>query len=218
MFRAQAERHPGGTAVRQGDEARIYRELRAAAEELAGRLYRRGVRPRTPVAVHMERGVHAVVALLAVLRLGATYVPLDVHHPLERSRAALRAAGATCVLVCGDAPFEDAEAVDLLRPEPGEEVPVTAPSPALDDHPLPAKVHSLQELIGQLLNTTAMTISRVVKSVRPVLDWHGVHTPASSARAREQLHVCQSLSQKRRCRPRRHYRSPSRLRYRRPWA
>ncbi|MFE6828298.1 AMP-binding protein [Streptomyces sp. NPDC057690] len=133
MFRAQAERHPGGTAVRQGDEARTYRELHAAAEQLAGRLYRRGVRPGTPVAVHMERGVHAVVALLAVLRLGATYVPLDVHHPLERSRAALRAADATCVLVCGDAPFEDAEAVDLLRPEPGEEVPATAPSPALDD-------------------------------------------------------------------------------------
>ncbi|KPI23543.1 Phenylalanine racemase (ATP-hydrolyzing) [Actinobacteria bacterium OV320] len=133
MFRAQAERHPGGTAVRQGDEARTYRELHIAAEELAGRLYRRGARPGTPVAVHMERGVHAVVALLAVLRLGATYVPLDVHHPLERSRAALRAAGATCVLVRGDAPFEDAEAVDLLRPEPGEEVPATAPSPALDD-------------------------------------------------------------------------------------
>ncbi|OQR65833.1 hypothetical protein B6E66_01785 [Streptomyces maremycinicus] len=133
MFRVQAERHPARTAVRQGDQARTYRELHAAVEELAGRLYRRGAGPGTPVAVHMERGVHAVVALLAVLRLGATYVPLDVHHPLERSRGALRAAGASCVLVCGDASLDDAEAVDLLRPEAGEEVPATAPSPAPDD-------------------------------------------------------------------------------------
>ncbi|MFE7929467.1 AMP-binding protein [Streptomyces sp. NPDC057456] len=133
MFRAQAGRHPGRTAVRQGAEARTYRELRATAEELAARLYRRGVRPGTPVAVYTERGVHAVGALLAVLRLGATYVPIDVHHPLERSRAALRAVGATCLLACGDVPFDGVEAVDLLRPEPGEEVPATAPLPAPDD-------------------------------------------------------------------------------------
>ncbi|WP_314222763.1 AMP-binding protein [Streptomyces zaehneri] len=133
LFRAQAERHPGRTAVRQGDEACTYRELHAAAEKSAALLHRRGVRSGTPVAVYVERGVHAVSALLAVLRLGATYVPLDVHHPLERSRAALRAAGATCVLVCGDAPFEGVEAVDLLRPEPGDEVPATAPPPAPDD-------------------------------------------------------------------------------------
>ncbi|GGQ66299.1 hypothetical protein Saso_47470 [Streptomyces asoensis] len=133
MFRVQAERHPGRTALRQGAEGRTYRELHLFAEELAGRLYRRGVRPGTSVAVHIERGIHAVGALLAVLRLGAAYVPLDVHHPPERSRGALRESGATCVLVCGEAPFEDVEAVDLLRPKPREEVPATAPSPALDD-------------------------------------------------------------------------------------
>ncbi|MFI5476961.1 AMP-binding protein [Streptomyces cacaoi] len=133
MFRAQAERHPGRTAVRHGAEACTYRELHSTAEELAARLYRRGVRPGTPVAVYTERGLHAVGALLAILRLGATYVPIDVHHPPERSRAALRAVGATCLLACGDVPFDCVEVVDLRRPEPGEEVPATAPLPAPDD-------------------------------------------------------------------------------------
>ncbi|MEU1520545.1 ISAzo13 family transposase [Streptomyces sp. NPDC005811] len=44
--------------------------------------------------------------------------------------------------------------------------------------------HSLQELLGQLFNTTAMTISRAVKDVRPLLEPHGVYMPASTARFR----------------------------------
>ncbi|MGV9938588.1 AMP-binding protein [Streptomyces sp. NPDC003401] len=132
-FRAQADSRPGRTAVRHGAEARTYGELRSAVENLAARLHRRGVRPGTPVAVYAERGVHAVDALLAVLRLGATYVPIDVHHPPERSRAALHAVGAALLLSCGDVPFDGIETVDLRSPEPGGTVPADAPAPAPDD-------------------------------------------------------------------------------------
>jgi hypothetical protein len=44
--------------------------------------------------------------------------------------------------------------------------------------------HARQELLGQLFNTTAMTISRAVKDVRPLLEAHGVTVPASTARFR----------------------------------
>ncbi len=44
--------------------------------------------------------------------------------------------------------------------------------------------HALQELLGQLFHTTAVTISRAVKDVRPLLDAHGVTVPASTARFR----------------------------------
>ncbi|SOD81933.1 Helix-turn-helix of DDE superfamily endonuclease [Streptomyces sp. 1222.2] len=44
--------------------------------------------------------------------------------------------------------------------------------------------HSLQELLGQLFNTTAMTISRAVEDVRPLLEANGVCLPASTARSR----------------------------------
>lgn len=44
--------------------------------------------------------------------------------------------------------------------------------------------HALQELLRQLFNTTAMTISRAVKDVRPLLEAHGVTVPASTARFR----------------------------------
>ncbi|MEU0843074.1 transposase family protein [Streptomyces sp. NPDC005962] len=53
--------------------------------------------------------------------------------------------------------------------------------------------HSLQELLGQLFNTTAITISRAVKDVRPLLEAHGVHIPASSARFRTPADITRFL-------------------------
>ncbi|MFH9009610.1 hypothetical protein ACH4E5_41085 [Streptomyces afghaniensis] len=48
-------------------------------------------------------------------------------------------------------------------------------------------------LLGQLFNTTAMTISRAVKDVRPLLEAHGVHLPASTARFRTRDDVARFL-------------------------
>ncbi|WP_413803699.1 ISAzo13 family transposase [Streptomyces iranensis] len=54
--------------------------------------------------------------------------------------------------------------------------------------------HSLQELLGQLFDTTAMTISRAVKDVRPLLDAHGIHIPASTARFRTPADITRYLA------------------------
>ncbi|MEU1185997.1 ISAzo13 family transposase [Streptomyces sp. NPDC005820] len=53
--------------------------------------------------------------------------------------------------------------------------------------------HSLQELLGQLFNTTAMTISRAVQDVRPLLEPHGVYMPASTARFRTPADITRFL-------------------------
>ncbi|MFF0449937.1 hypothetical protein ACFYT4_26595, partial [Streptomyces sp. NPDC004609] len=49
------------------------------------------------------------------------------------------------------------------------------------------------DLLGQLFNTTAMTISRAAKDVRPLLEAHGVYLPASTARFREPQPSLQSV-------------------------
>ncbi|XLX13092.1 transposase family protein [Streptomyces flavusporus] len=51
-----------------------------------------------------------------------------------------------------------------------------------------------QELLGQLFNTTAMTISRAVKDVRPLLESHGARIPASTARFRTPADVARFLT------------------------
>lgn len=61
-----------------------YAELNRQSHQLAGHLRARGVLPGDRVGLGLERGLHVPVALLAVLRAGATYVPLDPRYPAER--------------------------------------------------------------------------------------------------------------------------------------
>ncbi|MFE9434371.1 amino acid adenylation domain-containing protein [Streptomyces sp. NPDC006640] len=83
-FAAQAQRTPDAVAVRCAGRELSYRELDEQANQLAHRLAGLGVQREAPVAVLMERSVDLVVALLAVLKAGAFYLPLHSGYPLER--------------------------------------------------------------------------------------------------------------------------------------
>ncbi|MGW3829388.1 amino acid adenylation domain-containing protein, partial [Streptomyces sp. NPDC005071] len=83
-FAAQAVRSPDAVAVRCAGRELSYRELDERSNVLAHRLLGAGVGPEVPVAVLMERSVDVVVALLAVLKAGAFYLPLHSGYPRER--------------------------------------------------------------------------------------------------------------------------------------
>ncbi|WP_236170226.1 amino acid adenylation domain-containing protein, partial [Pseudomonas parasichuanensis] len=67
-----------------GSEQLDYRQLNARANRLAHHLVRLGVGPEVRVGVAMPRGMAMLTALLAVLKAGGTYVPLDPDYPAER--------------------------------------------------------------------------------------------------------------------------------------
>ncbi|AXX31941.1 amino acid adenylation domain-containing protein [Actinosynnema pretiosum subsp. pretiosum] len=79
-----AKRTPDAVAVEFGDRRTTYRELNAAANALARALVRRGVGPERVVAVVVRRSTELVVALLAVLKAGGAYLPVDPDHPRDR--------------------------------------------------------------------------------------------------------------------------------------
>ena len=82
LLTAQAARTPDAAAVvAQGVPVLTYRELDARAGRLARLLAERGVGPESVVAVSVPRSVELMVALLAVVRAGAAYLPLDPDHP-----------------------------------------------------------------------------------------------------------------------------------------
>ncbi|MFL6199420.1 MAG: amino acid adenylation domain-containing protein [Thermoanaerobaculia bacterium] len=81
---AQARRTPDALAVVQGDREITYRELDARADRLAGDLRARGVEPETVVAIHLRKSPEAILAVLAVLKAGGAYLPLDPEYPEER--------------------------------------------------------------------------------------------------------------------------------------
>jgi amino acid adenylation domain-containing protein len=88
-FEARAAQAPDRAALTFGPDTLTYGELNARANRLARRLRDLGARPETPVGVCLDRGAEMVVAVLAVQKAGAAYVPLDPTYPRERIRAVL---------------------------------------------------------------------------------------------------------------------------------
>ncbi|SCL55820.1 non-ribosomal peptide synthetase [Micromonospora chersina] len=119
MVAAQAARTPEAEAVRHGDRTLSYRQLDEAANRLARVLLHRGVTREDRVGVCLPRTPELVVALLAVLRAGAAYVPLDPAYPPARVAFMAADSGVRLVLTRADLAgrFPDtAVAVDRLDP------------------------------------------------------------------------------------------------------
>jgi len=89
---------PDACALVFEDQLIGYRELDARTRRLAARLHEAGVGQGDIVALGMPRSVELMVALVAILRLGAAYLPLDLSHPHDRLAAILKAAGPRAVL------------------------------------------------------------------------------------------------------------------------
>ncbi|MFD3939575.1 amino acid adenylation domain-containing protein, partial [Streptomyces sp. NPDC058611] len=83
-FAARVASQPDAPALRFGDEYLTYEELDRRANRLANVLISRGVRPEAAVAVFMERSDSLAVAVLAVLKTGAAYVPIHPSYPAAR--------------------------------------------------------------------------------------------------------------------------------------
>ncbi|MEF9674130.1 AMP-binding protein [Pseudomonas sp. PCH446] len=77
LFEAQVERTPDALALVHGGKRLSYRELNEQANRLAHALRKQGVQPDSRVGICVERGTEMVVGLLAILKAGGGYVPLD---------------------------------------------------------------------------------------------------------------------------------------------
>jgi pristinamycin I synthase-3/4 len=120
---ARATLAPDAPAVVSDAGTLTYAELDAHAAALAVRLREAGAAPGAPVGVCVERGPRVLVALLAVWKAGAVYLPLDPSHPAERLSFLLRDSGAELV-VAGEGE------ADRFAEFPGVRVVETPLSPA----------------------------------------------------------------------------------------
>ncbi|MER5733999.1 amino acid adenylation domain-containing protein [Streptomyces sp. NPDC002138] len=98
LFDAQVAAAGDAVAVVAGDVEVTYAELDARADRLARYLVQRGVGAESLVGVCLERGVDLMVAVLAVLKAGGAYLPLDPGYPAERIAFMLEDAGPVVVL------------------------------------------------------------------------------------------------------------------------
>jgi amino acid adenylation domain-containing protein len=98
LFEAQAARTPNVEAVVCNGERLTYGELNVAARVWAHHLITRGVSPGARIGICVERSVNFIIGILAVLKTGAAYVPIDADFPAERVAHMLGDAGVDVLL------------------------------------------------------------------------------------------------------------------------
>jgi amino acid adenylation domain-containing protein len=113
MLREAAALRPDHTAVVFENRKLNYRELTHRIEAVATGLVQRGIASGSLVAIRMARSEDLLVAMLAVLHAGGTYVPLDPMHPAYRLRMILEDAAPSLLIT--DAAGESAEIIDPAR-------------------------------------------------------------------------------------------------------
>ncbi|MEU8928175.1 amino acid adenylation domain-containing protein, partial [Kitasatospora sp. NPDC048545] len=98
LFEAQAGRTPDAVAVESDGTRLSYRELNLRANRLAHLLAARGAGPERVVALAVERSEQWITAMLAILKAGAAYLPLDPEYPADRIRHMLEDAAPDLVI------------------------------------------------------------------------------------------------------------------------
>uniref|UniRef100_UPI00202EDC45 amino acid adenylation domain-containing protein n=1 Tax=Streptomyces sp. MSC1_001 TaxID=2909263 RepID=UPI00202EDC45 len=121
LFEAQAARSPEAVAVVYGGTELSYGELNARANRLARQLIALGAGPERLVALALPRTEEMLVGLLAVLKSGAAYLPVDLAYPAERIALMLDDAGPALLLTDGPTArtLPDTDLPRLLVDDPG---------------------------------------------------------------------------------------------------
>lgn len=130
-FEEQARRHPDAPAVAQGRDVLTYVALDARANRLAHALRRLGVTTETLVGIHLPRSIDVVVTMLAALKAGGAFLPLDDAYPPDRVAFMIEDAKPLCVVTTSElaARLPEGARTLLLDAEAGaiEREPATPP-------------------------------------------------------------------------------------------
>jgi amino acid adenylation domain-containing protein/non-ribosomal peptide synthase protein (TIGR01720 family) len=136
LFEAQVTAAPAAAAVLFEDRSLTYRELDERANRLARVLVGRGVGPETVVGVAVRRSPEWCVAVLAVMKAGGAYLPLDPAYPADRLTFMMEDSGTGLILVDGETvgrlPRLGAEQLRLDTPELAAELAAADPAPLTD--------------------------------------------------------------------------------------
>jgi natural product biosynthesis luciferase-like monooxygenase protein len=128
-FEARVDTSPAAVALTGGGRSLTYAELDRRANRVAHKLIALGAGPDRLVAVHLERSLDLVVALLGVLKAGAAYVPVDPEYPEARKALMIEDSGARLVICDRTARFPGVDATLVYLTE--DDLPADDSRPAL---------------------------------------------------------------------------------------
>ncbi|MEU5062827.1 amino acid adenylation domain-containing protein [Streptomyces virginiae] len=183
-FDRAADRDPGRTALVARGRTMTFGDLRDRSRAVAGVLAGRGIGPETTVGLAVPRSLDSIVALFAVLRTGAAYVPLELDHPDERIAAIVADARPQVILTVAAVSPRLArlpgDLIELDRPLP-EAAPFTTFAPD-DPHRLRHPAYTIytsgstgrpKGVVTEYAGLTNMLINHQRRIFEPVLAEHG---------------------------------------------
>ncbi|MET7647458.1 amino acid adenylation domain-containing protein [Streptomyces sp. NPDC005426] len=180
-FDVAADRDPQRVALVAHGRAMTFAQLQDRSRAVAGVLAARGIGPERSVALAIPRSLDSIVALFAVLRVGAAYVPLELDHPDERIAAIVDAARPDVILtVSAVSPRLTGELIELDRPLPAA-VPYRTFAPDDPDrlrHPAytiftSGSTGKPKGVVTEYAGLTNMLINHQRRIFEPVLAEHG---------------------------------------------
>ncbi|KAG0211821.1 hypothetical protein BGX28_007411, partial [Mortierella sp. GBA30] len=115
LFVDYAEKTPEAIAIVHNDKVLTYLELNALSDRLAYKLVEAGVKHGDFVAILLQRSIELVAAQLAVLKVGAAYVPIDSKAPVDRQAFIVRDSSAVLLITDADTEIPSALALPLFR-------------------------------------------------------------------------------------------------------
>ncbi|GAA2477051.1 amino acid adenylation domain-containing protein [Streptomyces longisporus] len=125
LFEARAAESPASVAVGDGTTSLTYRQLDDRANRLARVLSSHGAGPGRIVAFSLPRSVDLAVAVLAVLKAGAAYLPLDPEHPADRTAYLLADADPVCLITRDRLPAGCSVGCAVVEPDAAPDDPDT---------------------------------------------------------------------------------------------
>ena len=177
LFEARVATVPDSVALIFGTEAWSYAELNSRANRLAHRLILAGMGSESMVCVALPRSAEMVVGLLAILKCGACYLPLDLTYPEYRLQAIIEHAAPECLMTVSGllTRFPGSRAVVLLD-EPGSEdlsrgYPDTNPTDWLRTRPL-SPLHAAYVLYTSGSTGSPKGVAMPAGALSNLLQWH----------------------------------------------
>ncbi|MCX4844220.1 non-ribosomal peptide synthetase [Streptomyces sp. NBC_00893] len=180
-FDRAADRDPRRVALVAHGSALTFAQLQERSRAVAGVLAARGIGPETAVGLAVPRSLDSIVALFAVLRVGAAYVPLELDHPDERIAAIVADARPEVILTVSTvSPRLSGDLIELDRPLPEADPYLTfAPDdPDRLRHPAytiytSGSTGKPKGVVTEYAGLTNMLINHQRRIFEPVLAEHG---------------------------------------------
>ncbi|QRN34843.1 non-ribosomal peptide synthetase [Pectobacterium brasiliense] len=169
QFEQQAQQHPDAIAVRCEGRTFSYAQLNEQANQLAHQLQKDGIAHGECVALFMPKSEYYVVAILAVLKAGGCYVPIDIDLPEQQVEFILQNSTARCVIIDEQAPGDGLPCLYVRQNR--SMLPVSNPSqPQVTDGPAYIIYTSGSTGKPKGVRVKHSQLSHYCQAIRPVLN------------------------------------------------